>query len=111
MGTKVSTGRFKLTTGEISKVTTAEERSPQYQEKGALVDETLETPPGSKADTTTTGGKSDDPIHLGDGLKYQDLMERLSSIETTVLTMNQSIQTLVEASKSQPTHQQLSQEL
>ncbi len=107
---KVSTGVFKLTTGESSKVTTAD-GSPQYQEKGASVDEPLETTPGLKADTTTTGGKSDDPIHLGDGLNYQDLTERLSSTETIVLNMNQSIQTLVEASKSQPTHQQLSQEL
>ncbi|MFS7945148.1 hypothetical protein Hanom_Chr06g00520741 [Helianthus anomalus] len=88
MGTKVSTGVFKLTTGVLSKVTTAEERSRQYQEQGASVDETLEIPPGSKADTTTTGEKSDDPINLGDGLKYQDLMERLSPIETTVILMN-----------------------
>ncbi|MFS8024134.1 hypothetical protein Hanom_Chr16g01459661 [Helianthus anomalus] len=35
---KVSTGVFKLTTGEISKVTTTE-GSPQYQEKGASVDQ------------------------------------------------------------------------
>ncbi|MFS7945439.1 hypothetical protein Hanom_Chr06g00524331 [Helianthus anomalus] len=111
MVTKVSTGVFKLTTGVLSKVTTAKERSPQYQEKGASVDETSETPHGSKADTTTTSGKSDDPINLGNGLKYQDLTERLSTIETIVHSMNQSIQTLVEASKIQPTHQQLSQKL
>ncbi|MFS7918655.1 hypothetical protein Hanom_Chr03g00203671 [Helianthus anomalus] len=108
--TNVSTGVFKLTTGEISKVTTVEGR-PQYREKGALVDENLETPPVSTANTTTTGGKSDDPIKSGDGLKYQDLMERLLTIENTVATMNESLKFLVETSKSQPTPQQYSQEL
>ncbi|XP_021975328.1 uncharacterized protein LOC110870455 [Helianthus annuus] len=100
----------KVSTGEISKVTTAE-GSPRYREKGASVDENLETPPVSTADTTTTGGKLDDPIKLGDDLKYQDLTERLSTIETTIATMNDSISFLVEASKSQSTRQQYSQEL
>ncbi|MFS7889792.1 hypothetical protein Hanom_Chr00s000005g01611211 [Helianthus anomalus] len=35
--------------------------SSWYQEQGAL---------GSKLSTTTSGGNSDDPINLGDGLRY-----------------------------------------
>ncbi|MFS7947010.1 hypothetical protein Hanom_Chr06g00542991 [Helianthus anomalus] len=38
-------------------------------------------------------------------------MERFSTIATTVATLNDSIQFLVETSKSQPTPQQYSQEL
>ncbi|MFS8018818.1 hypothetical protein Hanom_Chr15g01396531 [Helianthus anomalus] len=89
-----------------------EEREvPSTKKKRASVDEPLETSPGPTADTTTTGGKSDDPINLGDGLRYQDLTERLFTMETIVTKMNESIELLVAASKSQPTPQQYSQEL
>ncbi|XP_021991968.1 mucin-17-like [Helianthus annuus] len=100
LGTKVSTGVFKLTTGVLTKVTTAEERSPQYQEKGAAVDEPLETSPGPTADTTSAGGKSNDPIKLGDGLKYQNLTERVTNLETSVADIKNMLQQLLQSSKS-----------
>ncbi|XP_021995987.1 cell wall protein RTB1-like [Helianthus annuus] len=62
VSTKVTTGVFKLTSGVLSKVSSFEEESPQNQEQGASTNENFETPPVSKADTTTSGGISDDPI-------------------------------------------------
>ena len=111
MSTKESTGEFKLTTSEITKVTTDAEGSPQNQEQGASANENLEIAPLSKADTTTSGGNSDDPIKLGDGIKYQDLTDRISNLETTVADMKDQLKQLVDAFKIQTSHQQLCQEL
>ncbi|MFS7944883.1 hypothetical protein Hanom_Chr06g00517481 [Helianthus anomalus] len=92
-------------------VTTDAEGSPQNQEQGASANDNMETHPISKADTTTSGRNSDDPIKIGDELKYNDLTERMSNIETTVGEMKDLMKQLVDPSKSQPSHQQLSQEL
>ncbi|MFS7930878.1 hypothetical protein Hanom_Chr04g00349431 [Helianthus anomalus] len=81
------------------------------QEKGASASDDLESIPITKADTTTSGGNSDDPIKLGDELRYRELTARMSSFENTVGEMKDMMKQLLEASKSQPSHQQITQEL
>ena len=51
--------------------------------------------------TTTSGRSSDDPIKLGDELKYKDLMERVTRIESSVDDIKSLLQQLI-ATKSQP---------
>ncbi|MFS7894586.1 hypothetical protein Hanom_Chr14g01262451 [Helianthus anomalus] len=84
-------------------VTTAEDRSPQYRDKGASVDVPMETISGPTVDTTTAGGKSDDPIHLGDGLKYQELTERVDKTETSVADIKNMLQQLLKSQKAPST--------
>ncbi|MFS8007410.1 hypothetical protein Hanom_Chr14g01260691 [Helianthus anomalus] len=52
-------------------------------------------------DITATGGSSGYPIKLGDELRYQDLMERVSNIETSVADIKSMMQQMLETSKSQ----------
>ena len=66
----LSASEFVLTTGSIKRLSSVEGRRPQYQEKGALVVDVWSSLPTSTSDKTTASGKSDDPIKLGDGLKY-----------------------------------------
>ncbi|KAJ0445403.1 hypothetical protein HanIR_Chr16g0842511 [Helianthus annuus] len=101
--TVISTAVFVPTPGSIKRMTIAEERSPQYQEKGASVDDFCETFPKSTADTTTASGKSDDPIKLGDGLMYKELTERVDKLETCVTDIKSMLQQLLEAQKAKPT--------
>ena len=79
-----TTSGFIYPTGIIKRLSSVEGRRPQYQEKGALVVNVWSTLPTSTTDKTTTSGKSDDPIKLGDDLKYQDLTERIEKLDTSV---------------------------
>ncbi|MFS8007421.1 hypothetical protein Hanom_Chr14g01260811 [Helianthus anomalus] len=75
---------LKATTVEATKVTFVPVGSPQYQDKGASGFDVLGFISKEKPDTTTIGGSSGDPIKFGDELRYQDLAERVSKIETSV---------------------------
>ncbi|KAJ0859138.1 hypothetical protein HanRHA438_Chr13g0609011 [Helianthus annuus] len=103
MGTILSTGVYPVVTGELRIITPAEGRSPKYQEKGASVDDFRETFPKSTTDTTTSGGKSDDPINLGDGLKYRELTERVDKLDNFVAEIKNMLQQLLQAQKVTPT--------
>ena len=67
------------------------------------MDDFWETFPKSTTDTTTTGGKSDDPINLGDGLKYKELTERVDKLDTSVAEIKTMLQQLLQAQKATPT--------
>ncbi|KAJ0579484.1 hypothetical protein HanHA300_Chr04g0118451 [Helianthus annuus] len=75
---------LKATTVEATTVTPAPVGSPQNQEKGAFVYDDMESFPIIKTNTTSTGGNSDDPVKLGDELRYKDLTDRMSTIETSI---------------------------
>ncbi|MFS8008340.1 hypothetical protein Hanom_Chr14g01271541 [Helianthus anomalus] len=98
---------LKATSVEATTVTSVPVGSPQYQEKGAFVANDMESSPIIKTNTTTSGGNSNDPIKLGDELRYKDLTERMSSVENSIGEMKK----MLGNSKSQPSHQQITQEL
>ncbi|KAJ0870631.1 hypothetical protein HanRHA438_Chr11g0502661 [Helianthus annuus] len=97
----LTTGEFVLTTSTIKRLSSAEGRSPQYKEKGALVDNAWSTLPVSTTDTTTVSGKSDDPIQLGDGLKYQELSARVEKLDTSVAEIKEMLHQLLKVPKLQ----------
>ncbi|KAJ0784708.1 hypothetical protein HanLR1_Chr01g0034881 [Helianthus annuus] len=102
---------LKATTDEVTTVISASVGSPQNEEKGAFVSDDMETSPIIKTNTTTTGGNSDDPIKVGDELTYKDLTVRVSTIETDVIEMKELIKQMIELFKSQPTRQEIANEL
>ncbi|MFS8012612.1 hypothetical protein Hanom_Chr14g01322901 [Helianthus anomalus] len=108
---KVFMTALKATTAVATKVTTDPLGSPQNQKKGASTSDDMESTHITKADTTTSGGISDDPIKLGDELRYRELTARMSSFENTIGEMKDMMKHLLEASKSHPIHQQITQEL
>ncbi|XP_022015065.1 pollen-specific leucine-rich repeat extensin-like protein 1 [Helianthus annuus] len=71
----------------------------------------MESSPVIKTNTTTSGGNLDDPFKVGDELRYKELTDRMSSVENIVGEMKQMMKQMLEASKSQPSHQQITQEL
>ncbi|MFS8022127.1 hypothetical protein Hanom_Chr16g01435841 [Helianthus anomalus] len=86
---------LKATTVESTVVHSIIVGSPQNQEQGAF---------GSKLSITTFGGNSDNPINIGDELKYQDLMDRVTKLESSVDQIKGMITTLVQNSKPPPTN-------
>ncbi|MFS7911307.1 hypothetical protein Hanom_Chr02g00116561 [Helianthus anomalus] len=64
-----------LTETTVEAIVSLPVRSPRYQEKGET---------SSKLGITTSVGNSDDPINLGGGLNYPELMERVTKLETSV---------------------------
>ncbi|KAJ0715479.1 hypothetical protein HanPI659440_Chr13g0501601 [Helianthus annuus] len=107
----ISKTLLKETTVMATKVTTAPVGSPQNQEKGAFASYDLESTPITKENTTTSGGNLDDPVKFGDELRYRELTARMSSFENIVGEMKDMMKQVLEASKSQPSHQQITQEL
>ncbi|MFS7939926.1 hypothetical protein Hanom_Chr05g00457621 [Helianthus anomalus] len=69
---------------------------PRTKNKGHLVLITSK----EKPDETTSSGKSDDPVKLGDDLKYTGLTERVTKIENSVGEIKTLLQQLL-ASKSE----------
>ncbi|MFS8025098.1 hypothetical protein Hanom_Chr16g01470941 [Helianthus anomalus] len=67
----ISKTPLKATNVEVATVTSALVGSPQNQEKGAFVSNDMESSPVIKTNTTTSGGNSNDPIKLGDELRYR----------------------------------------
>jgi len=61
------------------------------------------TLPASTTVTTIASGKSDDPIKLGDGLKYLELTERVEKLDTSVAEMKEMLQQLLTVQKVQST--------
>ena len=92
MATSVTTSELSLTAGNIKGLSVAEERSPQYQEKGASMDDFWATAPKSHIDTTTTSGDSDDPINSGDDSKYNELTARVENLESSVAEIKDMVQ-------------------
>ncbi|MFS7938833.1 hypothetical protein Hanom_Chr05g00444401 [Helianthus anomalus] len=76
--------------------------SPQNQEQGAF---------GSKPNTTTSGRNLDDPINLGDGLRYQELTERVTKKESSIDEIKEIMKTLVQNSRTPPTNVEISREI
>ncbi|MFS7963377.1 hypothetical protein Hanom_Chr08g00737361 [Helianthus anomalus] len=99
----LSTSEFVLTTGSIKRLSSVEGRRPQYQEKGASVVDIGSTLPSSTSDKTTASGKSDDPIKLGDGLKYQELTARVEKLDTSVAKIKDMLQQLLTVQTVQST--------
>ncbi|KAJ0435716.1 hypothetical protein HanIR_Chr17g0896381 [Helianthus annuus] len=97
MATSVTTSKLSLAAGNIKGSSVAEERSPQYQEKGASMDDFWATAPKSHIDTTTAGGDSDDPVNSGDDSKYNELTARVENLESTVAEIKDMVQQLLEA--------------
>ncbi len=95
----LSASGFVLTTGNIKRLSSVEGRRPQYQEKGASVVDVWSTLPTSTSDKTTASGKSDDPIKLGDGLKYQELSARVEKLDTSVAEIKEMLQQLLTIQK------------
>ncbi|MFS8033624.1 hypothetical protein Hanom_Chr17g01571761 [Helianthus anomalus] len=98
-----ATSEYVLPTGTLQRLTSAEERSPQYQEQGASMDDFWDSLPKSHFDTTTAGGDSDDPTHVGDDSRYQELTERVDKIEGSVTEIKEMVQELLKAQKEQTT--------
>src|ERR1043165_4153156 len=75
----------------------------------------MDSPPRTEPDTTTTGRNPDDPVNLGDGLKYQELTARVQSIETSVAAIKSDIKTILGSlatlTKSQPSTADIASEL
>ncbi|MFS7898251.1 hypothetical protein Hanom_Chr11g01013221 [Helianthus anomalus] len=94
--TTVETTVSQLDSGFIVKT------SLKYLEKGAL---------GLKPSITTSGGNSDEPIRLGDGLRYKELMERVSKIESFVNEISYMMKTLVQNSRPPPTNVEIAKEI
>ena len=88
---------LKATTATTTKVTSAPVGSPQNQEKGAFVTETsVQTPVHDVTNKTTTSGRSsDDPIKLGDELRYKELTTRVSKIKSSVGEIKSMLQQLL----------------
>ncbi|KAJ0935917.1 hypothetical protein HanRHA438_Chr03g0124931 [Helianthus annuus] len=101
MTTSVTTSELSLTAGNIKGLSSAEERSPQYQEKGASMDDFWATAPKSHIDTTTTGGDSDDPVKSGDDSRYNELTARVENLESSVAEIKDMVQQLLEAQIAQ----------
>ncbi|MFS7969145.1 hypothetical protein Hanom_Chr09g00805761 [Helianthus anomalus] len=66
---------LKATTVESTKVHSLSIGSPKNQEVGAF---------GLKPNTTTSSRNLDDPIKLGDGLRYHELTERVTKMESLI---------------------------
>ncbi|KAF5762547.1 hypothetical protein HanRHA438_Chr16g0788631 [Helianthus annuus] len=96
-----TTSEVVLPTGTLKRLSSAEERSPQYQEQGASMNDFWDSFPKSHIDTTTAGGDSDDPINLGDDSKYQELTGRVENLEASVAEIKDMVQQLLEAQKAQ----------
>ncbi|KAJ0458442.1 hypothetical protein HanIR_Chr15g0785141 [Helianthus annuus] len=93
---------LKATTVEATIVTSVPVGSPQNQEKGAFVYDDLESSPIIKTNTTTTCRNLDDPIKLGDELRYKDLTDRMTSMETSIANIKEMMKQMMELSKCQP---------
>ncbi|KAJ0600577.1 hypothetical protein HanIR_Chr03g0118691 [Helianthus annuus] len=102
---------LKATTVEATTVTSVPVGSPQNQEKGAFVYDHMETSLVIKTNTTTSGRNSNDPIKLGDELRYKDLTDRMSSVENSVGEMKDMMKHMLENSKCKPSTQQITQEI
>ncbi|MFS7947520.1 hypothetical protein Hanom_Chr06g00549241 [Helianthus anomalus] len=76
--------------------------SPQYQEQRAL---------GLKPSSTISGGNSDDPVHLGDGLNDQELPERVTNLETFVEEIKFMMQIMIKNFKPKPTNAKIAKEM
>ncbi|MFS7917192.1 hypothetical protein Hanom_Chr03g00186201 [Helianthus anomalus] len=85
--------------------------SPRNQEEGAFVSDDMESSSIINTNTTITGGNSDYPIKLGDELRYKDLTNKMSSVETSVAEMKDMMKQMMEILKSQPSTQQIVDEL
>ncbi|MFS7905955.1 hypothetical protein Hanom_Chr01g00053761 [Helianthus anomalus] len=55
-----------------------------------------------KTNTTTSSMNSEDPINLGDKLRYKDLTDKIISLETTVAEMKEMMKQTMELSRSHP---------
>ncbi|MFS8025314.1 hypothetical protein Hanom_Chr16g01473511 [Helianthus anomalus] len=97
------TSEYVLPIGTLQRLTSAEERSPQYQEQGASMDDFWDSLPKSHFDTTTAGGDSDDPSHVGDDSRYQELTNRVEKIEGSVAEIKEMVQEMLKAQKAQTT--------
>ncbi|MFS7987177.1 hypothetical protein Hanom_Chr11g01019421 [Helianthus anomalus] len=51
---------------------------------------------------TTSRRNSDDPIKLGDELRYKELMERMTSMESSIEEMKSMMKQMLKNSESQP---------
>ncbi|MFS7953596.1 hypothetical protein Hanom_Chr07g00620591 [Helianthus anomalus] len=98
-----TTSGFIYPTGNIKRLSSVEGRRPQYQEKGASVVSVWSKLPISTIDQTTVSGKSDDPIKLGDGLKYQKLTDRVAKLDNSVAELKDMLQQLLQVQKVQST--------
>ncbi|MFS7939328.1 hypothetical protein Hanom_Chr05g00450381 [Helianthus anomalus] len=52
-----------------------------------------------------------DPIKLGDELRYKELMDRMTSMETSMTGMKEMMKQKMEHSQSQPSTQQIANEM
>ncbi|MFS7917817.1 hypothetical protein Hanom_Chr03g00193651 [Helianthus anomalus] len=102
---------LKATTVEATIVTSVPIGSPQYQDKRAFGFDDLENSSIIKPNTTTLGRDSDDPIKLGDELRYKELTGGMSSMESSMAEMKDMIRQMMEHSHNQPTTQQIANEL
>ncbi|KAJ0599271.1 hypothetical protein HanRHA438_Chr03g0105531 [Helianthus annuus] len=102
---------LKATTVEATIVTSVLVGSPQYKDKGAFGFDDMENSPIIKPNTTTSGRDSDDPIKLGDELRYKELAERMSSMESSMAEMKDMMRQMMEHSHNQPTTQQIANEM
>ena len=86
---------LKATTDEAAIVTVKSVGSPQNQDKGASGSFSMDSPPRTEPVATTTVRNSDDPINLGDGLKYQELRDRVHSIEISIADIKTDLKTIM----------------
>ncbi|MFS7995871.1 hypothetical protein Hanom_Chr12g01123151 [Helianthus anomalus] len=98
-----TTSGFVYPTGNIKRLSSVEGRRPRYQEKRASVVHVWSTLPTSTIDKTIVSGKSDDPIKLGDDLKYQDLTARIEKLDTSVVNLKNMLQQVLKTQKMQST--------
>ncbi|KAJ0871091.1 hypothetical protein HanRHA438_Chr11g0508201 [Helianthus annuus] len=98
-----TTSEVVMPTGTFRRLSSAEERNPQYQEQGASMNDFWDSVPKSHIGTTTAGGDSDDPINLGDNSKYQELMGKVEKLETSVAEIKDMVQQLLKTQKAQST--------
>ncbi|KAJ0480135.1 hypothetical protein HanIR_Chr13g0628031 [Helianthus annuus] len=102
---------LNATTVEAITVTSVPVGSPQNQEKRQFVYDDLESSPIIKTNIITTCRNSDDPIKLGDEFRYKELTDRMALMETSVADMKEMLKYMMELSKSQPSTQQIANEL
>ncbi|MFS8027062.1 hypothetical protein Hanom_Chr16g01494231 [Helianthus anomalus] len=102
---------LKATTVEDTIVSSAAVGSPQYQDKVAFVYDDLETSPIIKTNKTTTCWDLGDPIKLGDEMRYKELMDKMTSMETSMTEMKEMMKQMLEHSQSQPNIQQIANEM
>ncbi|MFS8003323.1 hypothetical protein Hanom_Chr13g01212671 [Helianthus anomalus] len=102
---------LKATTVEATVVTSVLVESPQYQDKWAFSSTNLENSPIKELNTTTSGRDSDDLIKLGNQLRYKELTERMTSMESSMAEMKDMMKQMMEHFKSQPSTQQITNEL